>query len=86
MIGKCANSWCPTTRNHDEGKLFRLDIVIGNRAGGKERKTEYVWLCAPCACKMHPKIDVIGNTVTLRLTKNELIRAVEPDAALERVN
>jgi hypothetical protein len=50
--------------------LFRLDIDLGNQAGGHERKTEYIWLCAECAELMHPKVDVIGDTVTLRLTRN----------------
>jgi hypothetical protein len=85
MVGKCANNWCPTTRNH-QGKLFRLDIVVGNRAGGKERKTEYIWLCAPCADKLHPEVDVLGNTVTLRLTKKDPVRAVEANVVSERVN
>jgi hypothetical protein len=61
MVGKCANSWCPTTRHHHEGKLFRLDIDLGNKAGGDERRTEYIWLCAPCAQVMHPKVEVTGN-------------------------
>ncbi len=70
MVSKCANSWCLTTRHRHEGKLFRLDIDLGNMAGKDERKTEYIWLCTPCAQVMHPKVDVIGDTVTLRLTKN----------------
>ncbi len=70
MVAKCANSWCPTTRHNDAGKLFRLDINLGNRAGGKERKTEYIWLCARCAQQMHPKVEVTGDTVTVRLSKN----------------
>jgi hypothetical protein len=48
-----------------------LDIALGSKAGGDELKSEYLWLCASCAQKMHPKVEVIGNTVTLRLTKNE---------------
>ncbi len=70
MVAKCANSWCHTTRHHDAGKLFRLDINLGNKAGGKERKTEYIWLCAHCAQEMHPKVEVTGDTVTVRLSKN----------------
>ncbi len=70
MVAKCANSWCHTTRHHDAGKLFRLDINLGNKAGGKERKTEYIWLCARCAQEMHPKVEVTGDTVTVRLSKN----------------
>ncbi len=79
MDGKCANSWCPTTRHRDEGKLFRLDINLGNKTGGNERKTEYIWLCARCAQQMHPEVKVTGNVITLRLSKNGPIPV--PDAA-----
>lgn len=85
MVGKCANSWCPTTRHHHEGKLFRLDINLGNKVGGTERKTEYVWLCSQCALEMHPKVVVHGDTVRLLLTKN--LPAVTDAATLSaRVN
>ncbi len=70
MPDKCANNWCPTTRHHQEGKLFRLDIDIGNKTGGDEQKTEYVWLCAQCALEMHPKVVITGDTISLRLAKN----------------
>ena len=86
MVGKCANSWCPTTRHHHEGKLFRLDIDLGNKAGGDERKTEYMWLCACCAQVMHPKVEVNGDTVTLRLTKNDPMPVADTDAFLRRAN
>jgi hypothetical protein len=86
MVGKCANSWCPTTRHHHEGKLFRLDIDLGNKAGGDERRTEYIWLCAPCAQVMHPKVEVTGNTVRLLLTKNDPMRAVSAAASSARIN
>jgi hypothetical protein len=86
MVRKCANSWCPTTRHHNDGKLFRLDINLGSRSGENERKTEYIWLCAHCADKMHPKVEVIENTVTLRLTKNDPVRLVESDVPLRRAN
>jgi hypothetical protein len=85
MVGKCANSWCPTTCHHHEGKLFRLDIDIGNKAGGDERKTEYVWLCAPCALEMHPRVVVNGDTVTLQLAKN-VGRIVNTNGSSVRVN
>src|ERR1700694_1515412 len=65
MVAKCANNWCHTTRHHDGGKMFRLDINLGNKAGGKERMTEYIWLCARCAQEMHPKVEVAGDTVTV---------------------
>ena len=48
MVSKCANSWCSAIRHNHEGKLFRLDIDLENMAGGDERKTEYIWLCACC--------------------------------------
>jgi hypothetical protein len=71
METKCANSWCLTPRLHDQGKLFRLDIEIGSQSGKDERKTEYLWLCGECSQVMHPKVEVSGDTVTLRLTKNK---------------
>lgn len=70
MVRKCANSWCSTTRHNDEGKLFRLDIDLGTATGRSERKTEYIWLCACCVLKMHPNVEVSGNTVRVLLTKN----------------
>jgi len=86
MVGKCANSWCPTTRHYHEGKLFRLDIDVGYRSGGNELKTEYIWLCARCAQEMHPKVEVSGNTVRVRLSKNEPMPSTDTDASRERVN
>jgi hypothetical protein len=86
MVRKCANSWCSATHHDDEGKLFRLDIDLGNKAGADEHKTEYIWLCAPCANKMHPKLEVNGDTVILRLTKNEPMRLEEFEAPLRRAN
>lgn len=80
MVAKCANSWCHTTRHHDAGKLFRLDINLGNKAGGKERITEYIWLCARCAQQMHPKVEFTGGTVTVRLSKNDPTVAAETAA------
>ena len=64
MVGKCANECCLTPRDPNEGKVFRLDIELGNKAGGNEHKTAYIWLCASCAQKMHPKVQVIGNTIS----------------------
>jgi hypothetical protein len=79
MVSKCANSWCPTTRRQNVGKLFRLDLDIGSMSGKDAYKTEYLWLCDRCAQVMHPKVEVIGNTVTLRLTKNDPIPVVDTD-------
>lgn len=86
MVGKCANSWCPTTRHHHEGKLFRLDINLGNKAGGNELKTEYIWLCARCAQEVHPEVEVTGDTVTLRLSKNATIPVANAASSSFRVN
>jgi uncharacterized metal-binding protein YceD (DUF177 family) len=69
LVIKCANNWC-FALCRDEGKMFRLDIELGSNTGDDEIKTEYLWLCARCAQKMHPKVEVTGNIVTLRLTKN----------------
>jgi hypothetical protein len=70
MVRKCANRGCSATRRHQEGRLFRLDIGFGHRAAGDERKTEYIWLCAPCAARMHPEVQCTGNSVVLRLAEN----------------
>jgi hypothetical protein len=86
MVGKCANKCCLTPRHPNEGKVFRLDIDLGNKAGGSEHKTAYIWLCANCATKMHPKVQVIGNTIQLLLSKNDPTRMAETDVAVERVN
>jgi hypothetical protein len=86
MVSKCANSRCPTTRHRHEGKLFRLDIDLGNMAGKDERKTEYIWLCSPCAQMMHPKVVVSGDTVTLGLARNASMRLTSAAAPLARVN
>ncbi len=67
QINKCANSSCSAVCDHDEGKFFRLDIDLGNIAGQSQRKTLYLWLCARCAQEMNPKVEVIGDTVTILL-------------------
>ena len=86
MVGKCANSWCPTTRRQHEGKLFRVDIDLGNTAGEDERRTAYVWLCAKCAEEMVPRIDVAGGTITVRLSRNVPVRVADGDGFSARVN
>ncbi len=86
MVGKCANSWCPTTRHHHEGKLFRVDIDLGNMAGENEQKTAYLWLCAKCAEQMVPKIEVTGKTVRVRLSRNVPMRVADADGFSARVN
>ena len=70
MVVKCANHSCSTRSRHGEGKLFRLDINLGNKTGGNERETDYIWLCDCCALIMHPKVEVSGNTVRVLLSKN----------------
>ncbi len=64
---RCANSSCSAVCHHDEGKFFRLDIDVGDRTGGSQCKTIYVWLCPRCALQMNPKIEVVGDTVSVRL-------------------
>jgi hypothetical protein len=86
MVSKCANSWCSAIRHNHEGKLFRLDIDLENMAGGDERKTEYIWLCACCVLKMHPNVVVTGNSVTVRLSKNEPKQTMVTDASSHWVN
>ena len=87
MVEKCVNNRCPTLRHKHEGKLFRLDIDLGNKAGGSELKTEYIWLCARCALEMHPEVEVTEDAVRLRLLKNTPMRMVaDTNASAERVN
>jgi hypothetical protein len=86
MVGKCANIWCPTPHYHHEGKLFRIDIDLGNAAGETKQETDYVWLCGGCAQKMHPTVNVTGDTVTVRLSKNDPMRVADANALAARVN
>ena len=86
MVGKCANGWCSTTRQHREGKLFRLDIDLGSTTGGNERKTEYIWLCASCSQIMHPEVEVTENSVLLRLTKNLPMLVADAPLVAAQVN
>ena len=73
---RCANRCCAATRHHDEGKLFRLDFDLGSRTGAGEHRTEYMWLCPDCAQRMHPTVEVVGNTVKVRLSKNDALPQV----------
>jgi hypothetical protein len=86
MVTKCANSWCFATRCDEAGKLFRLDIDICSKAGGNERKTEYMWLCPRCAQEMHPEVEVTGNTLRVRLSRNDPMPLADSAASPERVN
>ena len=72
MVQYCANRRCTTARRGNQGKLFRLDIELGNLSGGDEHLTEYVWLCTSCAQVMHPRVQVAGDKVTLLLAKNDV--------------
>ena len=63
MATKCANRCCTATRNVNEGKLFRLDLDLGSKTGGDEHRTEYMWLCSDCAQRMHPRVEVSGDTI-----------------------
>ena len=67
VAGKCANNSCSARRTEHEGKLFRLDLDIGNTAGGTQHKTDYIWLCTSCAQQMSPKVSVRGDTILVRL-------------------
>ena len=86
MVRKCANGRCLATRLHQEGKLFRLDIDLGSKSGGEERKTEYIWLCAACANKMHPEVEFTGKSVVLRLMSNRPLQMAQSNASSARVN
>lgn len=86
MVGKCANSWCSAIRHHHEGKLFRFDIDLGNAAGENQHKTDYIWLCGRCAEEMHPKVEVAGDTITVRLSKNDPLQVEAANASAARVN
>lgn len=78
MTAKCANNSCSTLHTQDEGRLFRLDIDVGNTAGETARKTVYVWLCAACARQLSPKVSVHGDTVRLALTGRHTARFPVP--------
>lgn len=68
---RCANSSCSAMYEHEEGKLFCLDIDLGNMAGEFWRKEMYLWLCAQCAREMKPKVLIAGNTVRLVLVRTK---------------
>jgi hypothetical protein len=59
---------------------------LQNRAGWDECKTEYIRLCAHCTQVMHPKVEVTGDTVTLRLTKNLPTLVADTNASSARIN
>jgi hypothetical protein len=72
MAGRCANRACSVSRPHShQGKLFRVDVNVANYKGEQRWKTMYLWLCARCAREMHPKVEVTGDRVQVRLGKIE---------------
>ena len=58
---------CGAPRSPHGGKLFRVDVDLGNAAGNCQRKTVYVWLCSRCAQELNPTIEVAKGTVRVRL-------------------
>jgi hypothetical protein len=57
MLAKCVNPSCYTSfRYLEEGRLFRLE---SDRPLGPlhREKSEYFWLCAPCARTMTLRLD-----------------------------
>lgn len=85
MAGKCANKLCANS-SRQNGKLFRLDIDIGSTSGASKQKTAYIWLCDACAQKMHPTVEVIDNTVRVRLAKNVSAQETDNDRLWKRAN
>ena len=85
MAARCANGLCSAPRDQHEGKLFRVDIDLGNAAGETQKKTAYVWLCARCAQELIPKIEVAGDTITVRLAKSPR-RVSSANPYMARVN
>jgi hypothetical protein len=67
MAARCANPACQAIRHEDEGKLFRIEVELGDKAGTRKLKTGSLWLCRRCVRKMNPKIEVAGNIVRVLL-------------------
>jgi hypothetical protein len=80
MVGKCANSWCLATPHDHTGKLFRVEIDVGSKAGKCRQETTDLWLCARCAAEMDVRVEVSGDTVRVRLSKIE--RSEDSPAAI----
>jgi hypothetical protein len=81
MVGKCANGSCSASQNNGDGKLFRLDLDIGNTAGTTQRKTAYIWLCGRCAPQMNPRVEVAGSTVRVLLAMVHHPLPIAPSSA-----
>ena len=87
MSGKCANLGCSISGSSlHPGKLFRLDINLGNAAGECQRKTVYVWLCSRCAQQLRPKVQVVGDTVRVHLSKIDFMLPPKNFGLSARVN
>jgi hypothetical protein len=68
MAGRCANRSCSVSRPpRHNGKIFRVDVKIGDLEGKDQWKTTYLWLCPRCAREMHPRVEVTGDRVQVRL-------------------
>ncbi len=85
MVGKCANSWCSATPYNHTGKLFRVEIDVGSKAGKCRRETTDLWLCSRCAAELDVKVEVTGDTVRVRLSKIDRSGA-QPRAISSRPN
>jgi hypothetical protein len=64
--------------------MFRLDLDLGSKTGDGERMTEYIWLCPDCAQRMHPRVEVNGDSVTVRLSENGPLPLADASAAVMR--
>ncbi len=85
MVRICANKFCANP-SHEYGRLFRLDIDIGDKSGGTEHKTEYVFLCDACAQKMRPVVEVVGDAIRVRLARNSPKEITNIDVWSRRAN
>lgn len=85
VVAKCANPVCSAPHAANDGRLFRLDLDIGNSAGEIQRKTMYIWLCSRCARQMSPKVTVKRNSVLIGLALT-CHKATGSDLPARRVN
>lgn len=53
MLSKCLNPACSTPfRYFRNGKIFNLEMSSSPGSRGKERRSEFFWLCGPCSITM----------------------------------
>ncbi len=77
MTSKCANNSCCAPRGRSQtGKLFRVDLDLESKAGTREHKVAYFWLCRRCSLEMEPNIELNAGSVTVRLS------AIKPPTSL----